>query len=94
MGLLDKLAQDKPYMPLGVRYPEILTLVRKHYDEIQEAVKKRYSWTRINQRAQEAWRESGELKYQWKFAPTLLYSYYHRVKKEREVCNEGETLSI
>ena len=83
MGLLDKLANDKPYTPYGVRYPEILQLVRQHYDEIEEAVKKRYSWAQITKRAQEAWRENGELKYKWEFPPTILYNYYHRIKKER-----------
>ena len=40
MGLLEKLSQDKPYTPQGVRYPRLFELVRKHFSEIQEALKK------------------------------------------------------
>ena len=83
MGLLEKLAQYKPYTPQGVRYPRLFELVRKHFNEIQEALKKRYSWAQISQRAYEAWKESGELTYEWEFKKSLFYNYYHKVEKER-----------
>ena len=67
LGLLEKLSQDKPYTPQGVRYPRLLELVRKHFSEIQETVKKRYSWAQISQWAYEAWKESGKLTYEWEF---------------------------
>ncbi len=82
MGLLEKLAQDKPYTARGVRYPQLMRLVRKHYGEIQEALSKRYSWTQICKRAYETWKENGELPYEIKFHNSLLYNYYKQVKKE------------
>lgn len=82
MGLLEKLAQDKPYTARGVRYPQLMKLVRKHYGEIQEALSKRYSWTQICKRAYEAWKENGELPYEIKFHNSLLYNCYKQVKKE------------
>ena len=83
MGLLEKLAQDKPYTARGVRYPQLMSLVHKHYGEIQEALSKRYSWTQICKRAYEAWKENGELNYECQFRNSLLYNYYRQVKKEQ-----------
>ena len=83
MGLLEKLAQDKPYTAKGVRHPQLMSLVRKHYGEIQEALSRRYSWTQICKRAYEAWQDNGELSYENRFRNSLLYNYYRQVKKEQ-----------
>ena len=84
MGLLEKLSADEPYKSRELMYPWIYELIRKHYEELTEAVKEKYSWTQITKRALEAWTESGELKTPLGFTYTTLYNYYKRVRKERE----------
>ena len=64
MTLLEKLAQEEPYVRKRpeVKHPELLEIVRQKFEEITQARKWGYTWKQITSRAIEVWRESGELK--------------------------------
>ena len=91
MGLLEKLASEEPYKyrpPRGPKYPEIFKVVKRHYEEIEAARQRGYSWGQIIHKAFDAWQESGELKEQPSSRPSIVYNYYNRVKREKQMRDE------
>ena len=84
MNLLERLEQEQPRSKTRGRSSKVYALVLEHFDELQEARKKGYTWPQIINCAKEAWADQINWNGSKWNNSNYIDNYFYRIRKEKK----------